>query len=72
MNAAEFEWQCELAETEIKGLMREYPDKAAQARQRPELIGWFVSRAIKNLGSTSSDGRDLMERLANEIFARPV
>ncbi|QUS39580.1 hypothetical protein RPMA_12580 [Tardiphaga alba] len=72
MTPAEYEWECELAETEINGLMREYPDKAAQARERPELIGWFVSRAIKNLGSTTSDGRDMIERLANELFARPV
>lgn len=70
MTAAEWEWQCELAETEINGLMREHPDKVIQARERPQLIGWFVGLALKNLGSTNRDGRDLMERLATELILR--
>ena len=68
MTPAEWEWQCELLETEIKGLMREYPDKASQARERPQLIGWFAGQAMKNLGGCA-DG-DLANRLANELFAR--
>lgn len=66
MTPAEYEWQCELAETEIKGLMREHPDKLAQAREQPQLIGWFVGQAAKNLGNC--DDRDLLERLANELI----
>ena len=71
MTPAEWEWQCELAETEIRGLMREHPDKVAQARDNPKLIGWFVGKALKSLGSTSRDGRDLMERLAGEMILMP-
>jgi Asp-tRNA(Asn)/Glu-tRNA(Gln) amidotransferase B subunit len=71
MTPAEYEWQCELAETEIRRLMREHSDKVIQARDRPQLIGWFVGQALKNLGSKNKDGRDLMERLANELIMMP-
>ncbi|HTF63553.1 MAG TPA: hypothetical protein VK638_12685 [Edaphobacter sp.] len=71
MTPAEYEWQCELAETEIRGLMREYPDKVIQARERPQLISWFVGKALKNLGSTNAAGRDMMERLAAELIMMP-
>lgn len=71
MTPSEYEWQCELAETELRGLMREHPDKVTQARERPQLIGWFVGQALKNLGSINRDGRDLMERLANELIMMP-
>jgi aspartyl-tRNA(Asn)/glutamyl-tRNA(Gln) amidotransferase subunit B len=66
MTPAEYEWQCELAETEIKGLMRENPDKVAQARERPQLIGWFVGQAAKNLGGC--DDHALLSRLASELI----
>lgn len=71
MTPAEWEWQCELAETEIRGLMREHPDKVMQARERPQLIGWFVGKAAKNLGGCDAPGsRDLLERLASELITQ--
>lgn len=66
MTPAEYEWQCELAETEIKGLMREHPDRVTQARERPQLIDWFVGQAAKNLGGC--DDRDMLDRLATDLI----
>lgn len=69
MTPAEWEWQCEMIENEIEDLMRKHPDKVLQARQRPQLIGWFVGQAAKNLGGT--ENLALTACIANELILKP-
>ena len=65
MTPSEYEWQCELAETELRGLMREHPDKVTQARERPQLIGWFVGQVMKATGGKANPAQlnDLLSKI---------
>jgi Asp-tRNA(Asn)/Glu-tRNA(Gln) amidotransferase B subunit len=67
---AKWEWEkeCERAQAALKTLIQENPDKVTQARERPQLIGWFVGRTAQAIGGTEHP--DKLERLASEMLWR--
>ena len=51
---AEYEWNCELIETELDGIMRDHPIKIDQIKQKPHMVGWVIGQIHKNLGGKGS------------------
>lgn len=43
------DWNRAEAEIVVARLFEQNPDKVQQARERPQLIGWFVGQAMKKL-----------------------
>jgi aspartyl-tRNA(Asn)/glutamyl-tRNA(Gln) amidotransferase subunit B len=68
MTPAEWEWMCEQAELAIERLIREHPDKAAQARDKPQRIGWFVGQAMKMMNGHRDP--EVVNMIANELIFR--
>lgn len=54
----------------VRQIIAEHDDKAAQARKKPALVGWFVGRAMQKLRGQFF-GNDVVAIVCHELGISP-